>query len=248
MEASAADAALIEWVGTVLAHDKLENHLESFQLFPLEASSPPPSSPASNILEGNVFIDTPPVNTGKSVPPKFNLNESPPAGKGAGPPGVPLLTPSFSLDSSAKKSPASKTWADKEEEFGEIEWIIYPWVPARHVTLIFGDPGAAKSSVVVVLAGIVTDGGRLGDEEHEGGGYVGWLDVERTLGANMQRAKKQGISLDKIIDIDMEGHMLDTPEGAVAVFVLIFYYCYCYCYCCCCWLLLLLVATTGCCY
>ena len=58
----------------------------------------------------------------------------------------------------------------------------------------------------------VDNGGTLAGIQYKGGNMTGWLDAERTLGANMKRAKLQNIDLDKIIDIDIDGLMLDTDE------------------------------------
>ena len=179
--------AMFAFVRVVLDHNQNTAALGDLTLSPLEASTPPPA-PWWQTLTPDRFIE------GSNIPAS--------AVKGCD---------NFERNSSAPKT--LQTWKEKMQEYGKTEWILYPLIPANHLTLIFGDPGAAKSSFTVLLAGLITNGGELNGVKYEPSGDVCWLDTEKTLGSNMARGELQGIDLDKIVDIDTEGLMLDTTEG-----------------------------------
>ncbi len=45
----------------------------------------------------------------------------------------------------------------------EVEWLWYPYIPYGKITLLQGDPGEGKSTFMVQLAALLTDGGTLPD-------------------------------------------------------------------------------------
>ncbi len=50
----------------------------------------------------------------------------------------------------------------------EVEWLWYPYIPYGKVSLLQGDPGDGKSSLVLSLAAILSTGGKLPDGESVG--------------------------------------------------------------------------------
>lgn len=45
----------------------------------------------------------------------------------------------------------------------EVEWLWYPYIPYGKITLLQGDPGDGKSTFMVNLAAVLTNGGKLPD-------------------------------------------------------------------------------------
>ena len=51
----------------------------------------------------------------------------------------------------------------------EIDWLWYPYIPMGKITIIEGDPGQGKTSLVLKIAAILSNGGILmGDTEKRG--------------------------------------------------------------------------------
>ena len=48
-----------------------------------------------------------------------------------------------------------------EVEATEISWLWYPYIPYRKITVIQGDPGDGKTTVVLAIAAAVTTGAAL---------------------------------------------------------------------------------------
>lgn len=46
---------------------------------------------------------------------------------------------------------------DVEER--EVEWLWYPYIPYGKITIIQGDPGEGKTTMVLQLAAILSNGG-----------------------------------------------------------------------------------------
>lgn len=44
-----------------------------------------------------------------------------------------------------------------------IEWLWYPYIPYGKVTLLQGDPGEGKSTLILNITAIVTKGGKMPD-------------------------------------------------------------------------------------
>ena len=47
----------------------------------------------------------------------------------------------------------------------EVTWLWYPYIPYGKITIIQGDPGEGKTTLVLHLAAALTQGGQLGSEE-----------------------------------------------------------------------------------
>lgn len=45
----------------------------------------------------------------------------------------------------------------------EVEWIWYPYIPCGKITMLQGDPGEGKSTLIIHIASILTKGGYLPD-------------------------------------------------------------------------------------
>ena len=55
-----------------------------------------------------------------------------------------------------------------EVEATEIDWLWNPYIPFGKITVIQGDPGDGKTTVVLVIAAAVTTGRTGGEDEKEG--------------------------------------------------------------------------------
>lgn len=51
----------------------------------------------------------------------------------------------------------------------EVEWLWYPYIPYGKLTVIQGDPGEGKSTFMINVASILTNGGRFPDGKESGG-------------------------------------------------------------------------------
>mgnify|MGYP001021158441 FL=1 len=47
----------------------------------------------------------------------------------------------------------------------EIQWIWYPYIPYGKVTIIQGDPGEGKTTFILALIALLTNGEPLPEEE-----------------------------------------------------------------------------------
>lgn len=47
----------------------------------------------------------------------------------------------------------------------EVEWIWYPYIPCGKITMLQGDPGEGKSTLIIHIAAILTKGGYLPDRQ-----------------------------------------------------------------------------------
>ena len=45
----------------------------------------------------------------------------------------------------------------------EVEWVWYPYIPCGKITMLQGDPGEGKSTLIIHIAAILTKGGYLPD-------------------------------------------------------------------------------------
>ena len=45
----------------------------------------------------------------------------------------------------------------------EVEWVWYPYIPCGKITMLQGDPGEGKSTLIIHVAAILTKGGYLPD-------------------------------------------------------------------------------------
>lgn len=107
-------------------------------------------------------------------------------------------------------SPETKTreikklsMADVAKVIDGIKFLVKGWVPYGMVTLVIAAPGVGKSYFVLwsLVRPIVTGGlrwftGLSGPKEP---GYVMWCDTEGSNAINVDRIKKCGIPLDKIL-------------------------------------------------
>ena len=45
----------------------------------------------------------------------------------------------------------------------EVEWIWYPYIPCGKITILQGDPGEGKSTLIIHIAAILTKDKKTGD-------------------------------------------------------------------------------------
>ena len=45
----------------------------------------------------------------------------------------------------------------------EVEWVWYPYIPCGKITMLQGDPGEGKSTLIIHIAATLTKGGYLPD-------------------------------------------------------------------------------------
>jgi KaiC/GvpD/RAD55 family RecA-like ATPase len=48
-----------------------------------------------------------------------------------------------------------------EVEAKEVQWLWYPYIPFGKITVVQGDPGDGKTTVVLAIAAAMTTGGKL---------------------------------------------------------------------------------------
>lgn len=65
-----------------------------------------------------------------------------------------------------KKEPIVKVFQVRPDEFEEIQWLWYPYIPAGNATMVFGPGGLGKTTVCCDLAARVTTGQPLPGQEH----------------------------------------------------------------------------------
>ena len=52
-------------------------------------------------------------------------------------------------------------------EVEQIEWLLYPFIPYRKVTIIQGDPGEGKTTVMLRIIAALTTGRNIFDDSKE---------------------------------------------------------------------------------
>ena len=105
------------------------------------------------------------------------------------------------------------TWIEAAVFFGEQKWHLHYLIPAGQVTMVFGSAGVGKSTyVLAVLVKTLVNGGSFMGTEYPGGEVVVWYDGEGCSGANMERAKTEGIDQSLIYNVSTKAS-LDTEEG-----------------------------------
>jgi replicative DNA helicase len=112
------------------------------------------------------------------------------------------------------------------EEIGEgmtdTTWLWKHWLPNGYLTLLAGDPGVGKSMLSLHLARSVAlpcawPDGTPGPDEP---GTVLYCDTEAAQAMHVQRARRWGIPMDRLLmpGLDGTGHLwLDDPESLLAV-------------------------------
>lgn len=93
------------------------------------------------------------------------------------------------------------TWLDMETRVSEVTWAWPLYLPNGFVTMVAGQGGSGKSSIVLRLCGCFTEGWDWPDGTPFTGekGSVLWCEAEAAQAINLDRAKKYGIDRSKLI-------------------------------------------------
>jgi hypothetical protein len=114
------------------------------------------------------------------------------------------------------------SWADQAAVLPEISWLWPDWLPKGMVSLIVGPPEVGKSALALWIAKCVLTGDPLPDGSLiETPGRVVWMESESAEVLNIDRARKWGLPLERILKPTL-GHdplsevtLLD-PDGWLA--------------------------------
>jgi hypothetical protein len=100
------------------------------------------------------------------------------------------------------KDPVYETlsWADLAADNAGIRYLIDGWTPYAMLTGVVGQPKAGKSAFLLgaVVGPIVTGRSFFTGQAVAEPGYVVWVDTERRLALNMDRARKWGLDVNRI--------------------------------------------------
>jgi putative DNA primase/helicase len=93
------------------------------------------------------------------------------------------------------------TWLDMETRVSEVTWAWELYLPNGFVTMVAGQGGSGKSSIVLRLCGCYTEGWDWPDGTPFTGekGSVLWCEAEAAQAINLDRAKKYGLDLSKLL-------------------------------------------------
>lgn len=78
----------------------------------------------------------------------------------------------------------AKSMADVEEE--NVDWIWYPYLARRELTILEGDPGLGKSYLAQIVAGAIADGSALPSPKKSAmpvQGKIAYFDIENSSGS-----------------------------------------------------------------
>jgi putative DNA primase/helicase len=108
-----------------------------------------------------------------------------------------------------------RSFVDLDNALGPIEWLWANWLPKGFLTVLAGESGAGKSYFALRIALSITNGLMFPDETvPQQSGLVVWCETEASQSLNLDRAKKWGLAIEKIIlplDDATEDISLDNP-------------------------------------
>lgn len=114
---------------------------------------------------------------------------------------APAPPPNFDGDETPPPDPDRvATWLDLDGLIGPIEWLWDGWLPKGMLTIAASEPGVGKSGAclgvgAVILTGSPWPDGTPSDER----GAILWAESEAGQAINLDRAKKWGLPLEKIV-------------------------------------------------
>lgn len=109
-----------------------------------------------------------------------------------------------------------QSWSDIEGILGPVAWDWRPWLARGMLTILAGESGSGKSALALRLCASYLLGWPWPDQSAFTGesGAVLWCEAEAAQAVNLERAKKWGLPLDRILTpVDpLEDLRLDDPE------------------------------------
>lgn len=110
--------------------------------------------------------------------------------------------------------PSSKLTYYKDIESRKVDWLWYPYIPYGKITIIQGDPGEGKTTFVLSLLSILSNGDTLPFSEHRISGKAIYQNTEDDNADTIKpRLEKHGANCANICFIDkQEGLCLEDEE------------------------------------
>ena len=104
---------------------------------------------------------------------------------------------------------------DVEER--EVEWLWYPYIPYGKITIIQGDPGEGKTTMVLQLAAILSNGGKLpGNDKEQPAVSVIYQTAEDGLADTVKpRLLAAGADCSRILVIDESKQGLSMKDERI---------------------------------
>jgi len=120
----------------------------------------------------------------------------------------------------ADKNETLKLIRMNEVEATEISWLWYPYIPYGKITVIQGDPGDGKTTVVLAIAAAVTTGAALPESKTAAEPMsVIFQTAEDGLGDTVKpRLVQSGADCERVIVIDESENGNALDKGKISVF------------------------------
>jgi len=118
--------------------------------------------------------------------------------------------------------PGGTSWADLDQAIGPVTFAWQGWLPVGLLTILAGETGTGKSALMLRIAASLLLGWPWPDGTPYTGGTskVLWCEAEAAQAINLDRAKRWGLPLDRILTPladPLADVQLDTPEHRQAV-------------------------------
>ena len=128
-------------------------------------------------------------------------------------------------DNAPTWAPASErvsTWADAAARIGEISWSWEGWLPNGLLTMLVSESGKGKSGLALRIASCFIRGDKWPDGTPFTGerGAVLWCESEGALSVNVDRARKAGLPLERLLPPladELEEFTIDSSEHMEAL-------------------------------
>lgn len=105
------------------------------------------------------------------------------------------------LTPATETAPTGSNWAEMNQQIGSLEWVWQDWMLESMLTMIAAASEMGKSIVALRIASCFLTGAPWPDDTPFTGklGSVLWLEAESAQAINLDRARKWGLPLDRII-------------------------------------------------
>ena len=110
--------------------------------------------------------------------------------------------------------PNSKLTYYKDIESRKVEWLWYPYIPFGKITIVQGDPGEGKTTFILSLLSILSNGEKLPCSDHRISGKAIYQNTEDDNADTIKpRLEKHGANCGNICFIDkQDGLYLEDDE------------------------------------